>query len=74
MRNALDGLRRKADDCRMELRWIPDHRNLEEGRQDVGAWPAEGSKRYPKLCHWVEENIEVTLSFHRLPRQHHKYR
>jgi putative transposase len=29
-------------------------------------------KRYPKLCLWVEDNIEETLSFYRLPRQHHK--
>jgi hypothetical protein len=29
-------------------------------------------KRYAKLCAWVEENIEETLSFDRLPRQHHK--
>jgi putative transposase len=29
-------------------------------------------KRYAKLCAWVEENIEETLSFYRLPRQHHK--
>ena len=29
-------------------------------------------KRYAKLCAWVEENIEETFSFYRLPRQHHK--
>ena len=29
-------------------------------------------KRYAKLCAWVEENIKETLSFYRLPRQHHK--
>src|SRR5215472_8134166 len=29
-------------------------------------------KRYPKLCQWVEENIEETLTFYRLPREHHK--
>ena len=27
----------------------------------------------PKLTGWVEENIEETLSFYRLPRQHHKH-
>ena len=31
-----------------------------------------GAKRYPKLCDWVEANIEETLTFYRLPRQHHK--
>jgi putative transposase len=74
LRNALDYLPRKADDdCLMELRWIYDRRNLEEARQDVVAWLAKWSKRYPKLCDWVEENIEETLSFYRLPRQHHKH-
>jgi putative transposase len=29
-------------------------------------------KHYAKLYAWVEENIEETLSFYRLPRQHHK--
>jgi transposase-like protein len=29
-------------------------------------------KCYAKLCAWVEENIEETLSFYRLPRQYHK--
>jgi putative transposase len=28
--------------------------------------------RYPKLGDWVENNIEETLTFYRLPRQHHK--
>ena len=73
LRNALDYLPRKADDdCLMELRWIYDRRNLEEARQDIAAWLTRWGKRYPKLCGWVEENIEETLSFYRLPRQHHK--
>jgi putative transposase len=29
--------------------------------------------RYPKLCDWVEASIEETLTFYRLPRQHHKH-
>ena len=29
--------------------------------------------QYPKLCDWVEGNIEETLTFYRLPRQHHKH-
>ena len=28
---------------------------------------------YCKLCGWVEEHIEETLTFYRLPRQHHKH-
>jgi transposase-like protein len=73
LRNALDYLPRKAnDDCLMELRWLYDRRNVEEARRDLAAWVTKWGKRYPKLCLWVEENIEETLSFYRLPRQHHK--
>jgi putative transposase len=28
---------------------------------------------YPKLCDWVEGNIEETFTFYRLPQQHHKH-
>ena len=30
-------------------------------------------KRYPKLTDWVEEHIAETLTFYRLPRQHHRH-
>jgi len=43
-----------------------------EPRQDLAAWLKKWSGRYPKLCDWVETNIEETLTFYRLPRQHHK--
>ena len=73
LRNALDYLPRKADDdCLQELRWIYDRRDVQEARQDLAAWLAKWGKRYAKLCAWVEDNIEETLSFYRLPRQHHK--
>jgi len=73
LRNALDYLPRKADDdCLQELRWIYDRRDGQEARQDLATWLAKWGKRYAKLCAWVEENIEETLSFYRLPRQHHK--
>jgi putative transposase len=73
LRNALDYLPRKADDdCLQELRWIYDRRDLEEARQDLAAWLNKWGRRYAKLCVWVEENIEETFSFYRLPRQHHK--
>ncbi len=65
--------RRKADDdCLQELRWIYDRRDAREARHDLAAWLLKWGKRYPKLCVWVEENIEETLGFYRLPRQHHK--
>jgi putative transposase len=73
LRNALDHLPRKADDeCMTELRWIYDRRTVEEARADLAAWLKKWGKRYQKLCDWVEANIEETLTFYRLPRQHHK--
>jgi len=73
LRNALDYLPRKADnDCMTELRWIYDRRSIEEARHDLAAWLKKWSGKYPKLCDWVESNIEETLTFYRLPRQHHK--
>jgi putative transposase len=74
LRNALDYLPRKGDDdCLMELRWLYDRRDLEEARRDLAAWLGKWTARYPKLCLWVEENIDSTLSFYRLPREHHKH-
>ncbi len=74
LRNALDHLPRKADDdCLTELRWIYDRRNLQEARQDLAAWLKKWGQRYPKLCQWVEDNIEETFAFYRLPQSHHKH-
>jgi putative transposase len=74
LRNALDHLPRKADDdCLMELRWLYDRKNLDEARRDLGVWLAKWQSRYPKLCNWVEENIEETLTFYRWPLAHHKH-
>lgn len=73
LRNSLDYVPRKADnDCLTELRWIYDRRSIEEAREDLAAWLKKWSGRYPKLCDWVENNIEETLTFYRFPRQHHK--
>jgi transposase-like protein len=74
LRNALDHLPRKADDdCLLELRWIYDRRDLAEAKADVAAWLKKWSPRYPKLTLWAEENIEETLTYFRLPRQHRKH-
>ena len=74
LRNALDYLPRKADDdCMQELRWIYDRRDLEEARRDLAAWLQKWQQKYPKLCNWVEDNIEQTLSFYKLPLPHHKH-
>jgi putative transposase len=74
LRNSLDYLPRKADDdCLQELRWLYDRRNLEEARRDLSAWLMKWQQKYPKLCAWVEDNIDETLSFYKLPLQHHKH-
>ena len=74
LRNALDHMPRKRDDdCLQELRWLYDRRNLEEARSDLAAWLSRWQARYPKLTNWVEETIEETFAFYRLPRQHHKH-
>jgi hypothetical protein len=54
-------------------RWIHDRRELAEVRADLAAWLKKWSPRYDKLTSWVEENIEETLTYYRLPRQHHKH-
>ena len=39
LRNALDYLPRKADDdCRQELHWLYDRRDLKEAQQGLQAW------------------------------------
>jgi putative transposase len=74
LRNALDHLpRRGDDDCLQELRWLYDRRDLAEARRDLTAWVSRWQAKYPKLCSWVEEQIEETFTFYRLPRQHHKH-
>lgn len=74
LRNALDYLPRKADEeCMQELRWLYHRRSLAEAQRDLAAWLARWQSRYAKLTDWVEEEIGSTLSFYRLPRQHHKH-
>jgi putative transposase len=74
LRNALDYLPRKAaDDCLTELRWFYERRNVEEARRDLIAWLGKWQAKYPKLCEWVEGNIEETFTFYRLPKEHHKH-
>jgi putative transposase len=74
LRNALDHMPRKhLDDCLQELRWIYDRRDLAEVRRDIAQWLAKWQGKYAKLCAWVEENIEETLTYYRLPVAHHKH-
>jgi len=74
LRNTLDYLPRKADDdCLQELRWMYERRNVEEARRDLKQWLEKWGGKYPKLCGWVETNIEETWTFYRLPLAHHKH-
>lgn len=74
LRNALDYVPRKVDDdCLQELRWLYDRRDLAEARADLAAWIGKWQANSPRLVAWVEDNIEETLTFYRLPRQHHKH-
>jgi len=74
LRNALDHLPRKAnDDCLVELRWLYDRHDIEQAREDLGKWLNKWQGKYPKLCDWVEANIEETFTFYRLPAEHHKH-
>jgi putative transposase len=74
LRNALDHLPRKADDdCLTELRWLYDRRDGTEARQHLAAWIERWQAKYPKLTAWVEDQIEETFTFYRLPQSHHKH-
>ena len=74
LRNALDHLPRRAnDDCLQELRWIYDRREITEVRRELAAWLSKWGGKYARLCTWVEENIEETLTYYRLPLSHHKH-
>ena len=74
LRNALDYVPRKVDDdCLMELRWFYDRRDLAEVRRDIAQWVGKWQGKYAKLVSWVEENVEETLTYYRLPLAHHKH-
>jgi hypothetical protein len=55
------------------LRWIYDRREIAEVRRDLAAWLNKRNAKYARLCDWVEENIEETLTYYRLPLSHHKH-
>jgi predicted nucleic acid-binding protein len=60
--------------ARLWRRWPigPDVCISSETRRDLAAWLAKWSGKYAKPTGRVEENIDETLTFYRLPRQHHK--
>lgn len=74
LRNALDYVPRKVDDdCLRELRWLYDRRDRSEARADLAAWLGKWHIKYAKLCGWVEDHIEETPTFYKLPPQRHKH-
>jgi putative transposase len=74
LRNAIEHLPRKRDDdCLQELRWLYDRRQLREAKADIKAWIEKWQTRYSKLVSWVEDNIEETLTYYRLPWAHHRH-
>jgi putative transposase len=49
-------------------------------RRDIAAWLGKWQAKYPRLCNWVEDNIEETRPppsrgrlYYRLPLPHHKH-
>jgi putative transposase len=74
LRDALDHIPRSADmECIKELRWLYERRDVNEARADLKSWLERWQGKYPKLCNWVEANIEETLAFYRFPQAHHKH-
>lgn len=73
LRNVLDFLPRKNDNtCLQELRAIYDEIGLKEALHRKEEWIRKWRGKYAKLCDWVEEQIEATLTYYSLPEQHHK--
>ena len=74
-RDFLLGLRERGL-AGVELVVSDDHPGLRRGIAEVlpeAAWLARWQATYPGLCDWAEENIAETLTFYRLPREHHKH-
>lgn len=73
LRNCLDYLPRKADEtCLKELRRIYDQQDIQTARQTLSEWLKKWGGSYSRLCAFVEDNIEETLSFYQLPEAHRK--
>ena len=42
-------------------------------RRDIAQWLGNWQAKYHKLCDWIEDSIEETLTYYRLPLAHHKH-
>lgn len=73
LRNCLDYLPRNAEEnCHKELRRLYDKQDIAEARACLADWLKKWSGKYGRLCDFVEENVEETLSFYQLPAEHRK--
>jgi len=50
-----------------------ERRNVEEARRVLKQWLEKWGGKYPKLCAWVETNMEEPWTFDRLPVAHQKH-
>ncbi|MES0169888.1 transposase [Mesorhizobium sp. M0027] len=64
--------RKHGDDCLGAALALRPARSC-RGQRRSRRMAVQRSARYPRLTTWVEETIEYTLTFFRLPRQHHKH-
>ena len=66
LRNALDYLPRKvADVCLVGIELAFDPPTPRKLGGDLAGWLLCRKQKYPRLCAWVEENIEETFTFYR---------
>ena len=73
LRNALTTCRARSTTTACGAALFDDRRDLAEVRRDIAAWLAKWQAKYPRRRNWVEDNIEETLSYYRLPLPHHKH-
>ena len=47
---------------------VIDRRDLAEVRRDIAQWLGKWQAKYSRLCNWVEDNIEETLTYYVLAK------
>ena len=57
----------------MGIAFLARTRSPYRRRGYLAAWLNEWQGKCPKFCGWVEDNIEETFTFCRLPRARHKH-
>jgi transposase-like protein len=62
-----------ADEPLQELKWLYQRSDLPEARTALAEWIGKWTPRQPRLAAWVDDNVEPTLTFFGLPRQHRKH-